>query len=85
DFWQRSMAMNGVAILVVGLMYLAGGAMFNDRNQAVLGVWFLIVNIAALVSGPEHFLTVLMILGPLGFFAGAAAGMHGSRRGPRSA
>lgn len=85
DFWLRSLAINGVAILIVGLMYMAGGAMFNDRNQAVLGVWFLIVNIAALVSGPAHFLTVLMILGPVGFFAGAAAGMLGSRRAPRDA
>lgn len=74
DFWLRSMALNGIAILIVGLMYMAGGAMFNDRNQAVLGVWFLVVNIVSLLAGPAHFLTVLAILGPLGFFGGAVAG-----------
>ncbi|GLB68726.1 hypothetical protein [Arthrobacter mangrovi] len=83
DFWLRSMALNGIAILIVGLMYLAGGAMFNDRNQAVLGVWFLVVNVVSLLAGPLHFLTVLAVLGPLGFFGAAVAGSI-RRRSPRA-
>ena len=80
DFWLRSMALNGIAILIVGLMYMAGGAMFNDRNQAVLGVWFLVVNIVSLLAGPLHFLTVLAVLGPFGFFGAAIAGPVRRRR-----
>ncbi|WP_262106865.1 hypothetical protein [Arthrobacter sp. Marseille-P9274] len=80
DYWLRSMAFNGIAILIVGLMYMAGGAMFNDRNQAVLGVWFLVVNIVSLLAGPVHFLTVLAVLGPAGFFAAALAGTVRRRR-----
>ncbi|AUI50376.1 hypothetical protein [Arthrobacter crystallopoietes] len=73
DFWLTGMIINGIALLIVGLMYMVGGAMFNDKSQAMLGIWFLVVNIVALLAGPANFVTVCFILGPLGFFAGAVA------------
>lgn len=73
DFWLTGMIINGIALLIVGLIYMVGGAMFNDKSQAMLGIWFLVVNIAALLAGPANFVTVCFILGPLGFFAGAVA------------
>ena len=73
DFWLTGMIINGIALLIVGLMYMVGGAMFNDKSQARLGIWFLVVNIVALLAGPANFMTVCFILGPLGFFAGAVA------------
>jgi hypothetical protein len=80
DFWLTGMVINGIALLIVGLMYMVGGAMFNDKSQAMLGIWFLVVNIVALLAGPANFVTVCFILGPLGFFAGALAEFHRRRR-----
>jgi len=80
DFWLTGMIINGIALLIVGLMYMVGGAMFNDKSQARLGIWFLVVNLAAILAGPENFVTVCFILGPLGFFAGAVAEFRRRRR-----
>jgi hypothetical protein len=80
DFWLTGMIINGIALLIVGLMYMVGGAMFNDKSQARLGIWFLVTNIIAILAGPANFVTVCFILGPLGFFAGALAEFRRRRR-----
>lgn len=80
DFWLTGMIINGIALLIVGLMYMVGGAMFNDKSQARLGIWFLVANIIAILAGPANFVTVCFILGPLGFFAGALAEFRRRRR-----
>ncbi len=72
DFWLRGMLINGIAILIVGLLYITGGTTFNDVVQVVMGIWFLVVDLAAIFAGPDHFLTVFFILGSGGFFVGAA-------------
>lgn len=72
DFWVRGMLINGIAILIVGLLYITGGTTFNDKTQTVMGIWFLVVNMAALLSGSEHFLTVFFIFGSGGFLVAAA-------------
>ncbi|WP_253905827.1 hypothetical protein [Arthrobacter sp. H5] len=71
DFWLRGMLINGMAILIVGLLYITGGTTFNDRIQSSMGIWFLLINIAALMSGPDHYLTVFFIFGSGGFLVGA--------------
>ncbi|WP_019482194.1 MULTISPECIES: hypothetical protein [unclassified Arthrobacter] len=72
DFWVRGMLINGIAILIVGLLYITGGTTFNDKTQSLMGVWFLVINMVALLSGSEHYLTVFFIFGSGGFLAGAA-------------
>ncbi|MBG6216174.1 hypothetical protein IWX75_000611 [Arthrobacter sp. CAN_A6] len=71
DFWLAGLIINSIAVLIVGLLYITGGTTFNDRNQAVLGIWFLVVDMIAIISGPEHFLTVFFVLGSGGFLVGA--------------
>lgn len=73
DFWLRGMLINSIAVLIVGLLYIAGGTTFNDRRQCWLGVWLLVVTAAALISGPDHFLTVYLYLGSGGMLAGSLA------------
>lgn len=73
DFWVRGMLINSIAILIVGLLYITGGTTFNDKTQSVMGIWFLVVNMAALLAGSEHFLTVFFIFGSGGFLVAALA------------
>ena len=80
DFWLRGMLINSIAVLIAGLLYITGGTTFNDRRQSYLGVWLLVVTIAALMSGPDFFLTVFLDLGSGGLLAGALAEHVGNRR-----
>lgn len=80
DFWLRGMLINSIAVLIAGLLYITGGTTFNDRRQSYLGVWLLVVTIAALMSGPDFFLTVFLYLGSGGLLAGALAEHVGNRR-----
>jgi hypothetical protein len=62
-----SLIWSGTALLVVGVLYLAGGALFDHVPQYVLGVWILISAVVSVLVGyPANFL-VLAILGGGGF------------------
>ncbi|MBF4994163.1 hypothetical protein ITX31_08570 [Arthrobacter gandavensis] len=80
DFWLRGLLVNSIAVLVVGLLYITGGIIFNDKAQSLLGIWLLLVAIAALVSGPEFFLAVFLFLGATGLLAGSAVEYVRTRR-----
>jgi hypothetical protein len=80
DFWMRGMLINSTAVLIVGLLYVAGGTTFNDRRQCYLGLWLLAVTAAALLSGPGHFLAVYLYLGAGGMLAGSLAEFVAVRR-----
>ena len=80
DFWLRGLLINSIAILIVGLLYITGGTTFNDRAQSFLGIWLLIVTVAALVSGPDYFLAVFLFLGATGLLAGAGVEYLRNRR-----
>ncbi|MCC9197009.1 hypothetical protein QNO08_15315 [Arthrobacter sp. zg-Y820] len=80
DFWMRGMLINSIAVLIAGLLYITGGTTFNDRRQSFLGVWLLVVTIAALLSGPAYFLTVFLYLGSGGLLAGSLAEYLGTRK-----
>lgn len=71
DFWLAGLIINSISVMIVGLLYITGGTTFDSRTQAVLGVWFLVVNMVAIISGPEHFLTVFFVFGSGGFLIGA--------------
>ncbi|MEB7505760.1 hypothetical protein [Arthrobacter koreensis] len=80
DFWLRGMLVNSIAVLIVGLLYISGGSAFNDKAQSFLGIWLLLVTIAALVAGPDWFLAVFLFLGATGLLAGAAVEYLRTRR-----
>lgn len=57
--------------LVVGLLYLAGGAMWQDRAQYSLGVWILVTSAVAALAGHPTNLLVMGLLGGGGFLVAA--------------
>ncbi|MDT7745747.1 MAG: hypothetical protein QOE59_4825 [Actinomycetota bacterium] len=62
-----SLIWSGSGLLVVGLLYLAGGALWNHVPQYVLGIWTLVTAVATVFVGyPANFL-VLALAGGGGF------------------
>lgn len=62
---------NSVAIMVVAIMYMAGAAIFQDRPMFVLGACFTVLNVAGLLAGPNLFMAIFAIGGPVLFIAAA--------------
>ena len=63
---------NGVACLVVGLLYMAGGALWREVSMYVLGGWMILTAAAAsLVPLPAGYL-VMSLAGGGGMLVGAA-------------
>ncbi|MGI8625728.1 MAG: hypothetical protein ACR2J5_04025 [Geodermatophilaceae bacterium] len=58
--------------LVVGLLYMAGGAIWLDRTQFALGAWFAVVSGAGAVAGSPWIYLVLSVAGGGGMLAVAA-------------
>ncbi len=74
-----------VPALLVAALYMAGGAMWNDRAQFALGAWIAVSTVVAAAAGPPGLLLVMSLAGGGGMLA-AAAGPHarGGRRTGRS-
>lgn len=64
-----SLLWTGTALLVVGLMYLAGGVLWRDRVQYGLGVWMLITAAGSVFAGFPGNLLVLSLAGGCGMLA----------------
>lgn len=62
-----ALASNALACLVVGLLYLAGGAMWHETRLYVLGVWVLLVAGAATIAGMPGTYLVMAVAGGGGF------------------
>jgi hypothetical protein len=62
-----SLIWSGSALLLVGLLYLAGGALWNHVPQYVLGVWTLATAVATVVVGYPTNFAVLALAGGGGF------------------
>jgi hypothetical protein len=74
---------SGTSLVVVGLLYLTGGALWREPVQYALGVWMLVVGAGSVFAGvPGNFL-VLALAGGGGFLAMAA--YYRLRRGDRNA
>jgi len=58
--------------LVIGLLYMAGGAMWLDRTQFTLGAWFAVVSGAGAIAGLPWLYLVLSIAGGGGLLVVAA-------------
>lgn len=52
-------AANGIALLVVGLLYLAGGALWQEKPLYALGAWILVMTVVtSLVGLPAGYLVM---------------------------
>lgn len=58
--------------LVVGLLYLAGGALWQDRVQYGLGAWILLASGAGALAGTPGIYLVMSLAGGGGFLLAAA-------------
>ncbi|GHH70018.1 hypothetical protein [Promicromonospora soli] len=65
----QAIAANGFACLIVGLMYIAGGLLFEEVRMFAIGAWMLVTAVlAALVGMPNTYL-VMAVAGGGGFLA----------------
>ncbi len=75
---------SGSSLLVVGLLYLAGGMIWTDRVQYGLGAWTLVTGAASVSAGVPANFAVLSLAGGGGFLV-AAALAHARGRHPKCA
>jgi len=66
-------AMMITSLLVVGALYMAGGALWEERIQWALGAWICVATIAAALVGLPHMYLVMAVGGGGGLLAGAVA------------
>lgn len=72
---QMALVSNGFTVLVVGALYMAGGAMYRDRAWFALGAWItLVVAVGTLLGVPALFLVMSLAGG--GVMLGAALVQH---------
>ncbi|GAB3530609.1 hypothetical protein [Arthrobacter monumenti] len=76
----RGLIINSMAIMLVGIMYMLGGALWHDMAMVAMGIWFLVVNVAAMILGPDYYLLVFLTLGVLGFYGGSIVELVRVRR-----
>ncbi len=75
-------AMTVASPLVVGVLYMAGAAIWRDRTQFALGVWIVVVTIGAAFAGMPAMLAVMALAGGGGMLVGAVAVDVRRRRDP---
>ncbi|WP_298459028.1 hypothetical protein [uncultured Cellulomonas sp.] len=73
--------------VLVGVLYMAGAALWRDRTQFVLGAWILVATVIASFAGRPLMLAVMAVAGGGGMLVGAVAEELRRRRGaaPRGA
>ncbi len=67
-----SLLWSGSALLLVGALYLAGGALFRSPTTYGLGVWMLVTGAASVLAGVPGNFAVLALAGGGGMLAAAA-------------
>ncbi|MFC8801216.1 hypothetical protein ACFT2C_26080 [Promicromonospora sp. NPDC057138] len=82
-----AIAANGFACVVVGLMYLAGGMLFEEARMYALGAWMLVTAGLAAFAGMPNVYLVMAVAGGGGFLVMAAVEqvVRGRRRSPGTA
>ena len=73
-----NLAMTVASLLMVGALYMAGGAIWEERIQWVLGAWICVSTIAAALVGSPQMYLVMCIAGGGGMLV--AAGVEAARR-----
>ena len=64
-----AIAANGFACVVVGLMYIAGGLLFEEIRMAAVGGWMLVAAVLAAFAGMPNTYLVMAVAGGGGFLA----------------
>jgi hypothetical protein len=77
-----AIAANGMACLVAGLLYMAGGALWRDRVLYVVGAWILTCGVTATFAGIPTTYLVMAVAGGGAFLAGAVVVHVHRRRAP---
>lgn len=82
-----AIATNGFACLIVGLMYLAGGMLFQETRMYALGAWMLVTAGLAAFAGMPNTYLVMAVAGGGGFLVmvGVEQVIRTRRRSPRAA
>jgi hypothetical protein len=75
---------SGTSLLVVGLLYLAGGMLWRDRVQYALGAWTMITGAASVSAGVPANFAVLSLAGGGGFLVAALLAHTRTRRSYRA-
>lgn len=58
---------SGTSLMLTGLMYLAGGMLWQSKLQYGLGVWIVVCGAASVLAGAPHNFLVLSLAGGGGF------------------
>ncbi len=66
-----AVAMTGSSTLLVGALYMAGGAMLNERTQFALGAWICLTTAVGILTGPPTLLLVIALAGGGGMLLAA--------------
>ncbi|PUB29008.1 hypothetical protein C8K30_103434 [Promicromonospora sp. AC04] len=82
-----AIAANGFACLIVGLMYIAGGLLFEELRMSAVGGWMLVTAVLAAFAGMPNTYLVMAVAGGGGFLAMVAVEQvyRTRRRSPGSA
>lgn len=82
-----AIAANGFACVIVGLMYIAGGLLFEEIRMAAVGGWMLVAAVLAAFAGMPNTYFVMAVAGGGGFLAMAVVEqvLRSRRRSPVSA
>lgn len=73
DVATTNLVMTVSSTLLVGALYMAGGAIWGDRTQFALGAWIAAVTTLAAVIGHPHLLLVMAVAGGGGMLVTALA------------
>jgi hypothetical protein len=49
---EAGLLWSGLSVAVVGVLYIAGAAIWQSREMFILGLWITLVNVGGLVAGP---------------------------------
>ncbi|MFD2027125.1 hypothetical protein [Promicromonospora aerolata] len=82
-----AIAANGVACLIVGLMYIAGGLLFEENRMYAVGAWMLVTACLAALAGMPNTYLVMAVAGGGGFLTMVVVEqvIRTRRRSPRTA
>ncbi|GAA1587297.1 transporter [Actinoplanes couchii] len=69
-----SLLWGGGMVALVGVLYLAGAAVWDDRDMFVLGAWISLTNIAGVICGPGWHALVVAVAGGGGLLVAGLVG-----------
>lgn len=87
SFEVQAIAGNGFACVIVGLLYLAGGMLFEELRMYAIGGWMLVTAVLAAFAGMPNTYLVIAVAGGGGFLVMVAVEqlIRARRRSPGTA